>query len=223
MDLATQTKLFLLSKYSICDQWRRRHGHGDIIIVRYADDIVMGFERRGDAVRFHRDLGKRLGEFELELHPEKTRLLEFGRYAADRRARRGQGRPEVLRFLGFVHICGTSRKGNFVVRRRPDRRRTNATLGRVKARLRGLRYRPVPHQGAWLSKVIRGYYQYFAVPGSSQDMSRFRKAVSWHWYRALRRRSQKTRLTWERMLRLIRRWLPNSRIVHPHPFDRLHV
>ena len=205
------------------DQWRRRYGHGDIIMVRYADDIVVGFEKRRDAERFRSALGERLGKFGLELHPDKTCLLEFGRYAADRRSRRGLGRPEVFRFLGFVHSCGTTREGRFTVRRRPDRKRMSQTLKRVKVRLRKLRYRPVPEQGAWLAAVIRGYGQYFGVPGTSAELNNFRKAVSWHWYRALRRRSQKTRLTWERMLRLMRRWLPIPHIVHPNPFERLRV
>ncbi len=205
------------------DKWRHQNSRGEVIIIRYADDIIMGFQHENDAKIFHAGLKERMKQFGLELHPEKTRLIEFGRYARERRKERGRSRPETFTFLGFIHACGTTRKGEYTVRRKPDSKRMGRKLKQIKQELRRRIRRPIPEQGKRLGHVIRGYYQYFAVPGTSRILDTFRKAVSWMWHRALRRRSQKTRLTWERMLRLIKRWLPNPRIIHPCPLERLRV
>lgn len=205
------------------DQWRKRQARGEVILVRYADDIIVGFQYRDDAVRFHAALRKRMGKFGLELHPEKTQLHEFGRYAQERRTKRGESRPAVFTFLGFDHACGRTAGGSFTVRRKPNAKRMRAKLRELKREIRRRVRSPVPQQGAWLRSVINGYNRYFGVPGTSRVLSSFRRAVLWLWYRALLRRSQRTRLTWKRMLRLVKRWLPVPRIVHPNPFERLHV
>jgi group II intron reverse transcriptase/maturase len=202
-------------------RWRRRDSKGEMIIIRYADDIIMGFQHERDARIFHKELTERMQQFGLELHPEKTRLIEFGRYALERREKRGKGKPETFTFLGFTHACGTTRKGEYTVRRKPISKRMSRKLKAIKQEVRRRIRQPIPEQGKRLRQVITGYYQYFSVPGTSRIMDTFRKAVSWIWYRALRRRSQKTRLTWERMLRLIKRRLPSPRIVHPCPLERL--
>lgn len=205
------------------ERWRKREARGEVILVRYADDIRAGFQYREDAVRFLAAMQERIGKFGLELHPEKTRVLEFGRYAQERRARRGKGRPSTFTFLGFVHACGKTADGGFMVRRKPDPQRMREKLREIKEEIRRKVRMPVPRQGAWLRSVVQGYYNYFAVPGTTETLNAFRRAVVWSWYRALRRRSQRTRLTWERMLRLTKRWLPVPRITHPNPFERLCV
>jgi RNA-directed DNA polymerase len=201
-------------------QWRRRHAQGDVVIVRFADDIMVGFEHRGDAERFRADLRERLAKFSLELHAEKTRLIEFGRYAAERRKERGLGRPEVFDFLGLTHICSRTRGGRFVLKRVTISRRMRVKLHEVKAELMRRRHRPIPAQGQWLGRVVRGHLNYYAVPGNIRAIRAFCTQVSRHWYRALRRRSQRTRLDWERMGRLTTRWLPPARVLHPYPDDR---
>lgn len=203
--------------------WRRTKARGEVIVVRYADDIVMGFQYKSDAQRFRAELTARLSKFALELHPDKTRLIEFGRYAADNRRRRGQGKPETFDFLGFTHICGRTRKGWFTVLRQTMRKRLQAKLQQVKAELRRRLHAPVPEVGKWLGAVVRGHIQYYGVPMNSRALALFRRQVGWLWYRSLRRRSHKTRLTWERMRRLIDRWLPPARICHPYPSRRLGV
>jgi RNA-directed DNA polymerase len=199
--------------------WRRHEATGDMIIVRYADDIVVGFEHEIDARHFWDAMRKRLEEFSLSLHPEKTRLLEFGRHAAARRAQRGLRKPETLMFLGFIFVCGRSRKGKFRLKRksRPDRMR--AKLTEVKAELRRRMHQPIPEQGRWLAQVIRGYFAYHAVPA----LSAFRHHIALLWLRTLRRRSQKDRLTWERIIRPANDFLPQSRILHPWPNVRFAV
>ncbi len=196
-------------------QWRRTAARGDMIIVRYLDDFIVGFRYHTDAEQFLTALRERLGQFGLRLHPDKTRLLEFGRYAAQNRRERGQGKPETFQFLGFVHSCGWTRKGEFTVRRHTAGERLRAKLKEVKAELRRRRHDPVPEVGAWLGSVVRGHGQYYGIPGNWQAIRRFRDEVSRHWHQALSRRSQKGRVKWERMQRLIERWLPPARIVHP--------
>jgi len=203
--------------------WRRRHARGEVVIVRYADDAVVGFQHRTDAERFRKELEQRLRKFNLELHPKKTRLVEFGRYAADRRSRRKEGRPETFTFLGFVHYCGETKSGRFVVYRRTDSMRMGRKLHEVKAELRRRMHDSVAVQGAWLRTVVRGYYQYHAVPGNGAALSSFRWAVQRHWYRTLLRRSQKKGLTLAKMQKLAKRWLPTPRIIHPWPLERLRV
>jgi RNA-directed DNA polymerase len=199
------------------DWWRSRFAHGDVIIVRWADDFIVGFEHRDDAERFLEELRGRFAKFGLELHPGKTRLIEFGRHAARNRAARGEGKPETFAFLGFTHICATTKSGRFWVRRKTDSKRMRAKLLTVKDQFRQRRYLPIPDQGKWLASVVRGHQAYYGVPGNYRAVHAFRTQVTRHWYQALRRRSQKTRLTWPRMNRLVTRWLPPTRILHPFP------
>jgi group II intron reverse transcriptase/maturase len=202
------------------DWWRSRFAHGDVIIIRFADDFIVGFEHRQDAERFRDELGGRLARFGLELHPGKTRLIEFGRRAARDRAARGEGKPETFTFLGFTHICATSKKGRFWVRRKTDSNRARAKLAEVKAEIRRRRCLPIPDQGRWLAAVVRGHQAYYAVPGNSDAVNAFRTQIIRHWCKALRRRSQKTRITWARMNRIATRWIPQTRTVHPFPQAR---
>jgi group II intron reverse transcriptase/maturase len=203
--------------------WRRRYARGDVIIVRFADDFTVGFEYQEDAQRFLRDLRERFAKFRLELHPDKTRLIEFGRYAAERRRARGLGKPETFDFLGFTHICGRMRDGRFWVRRITISKRMRAKLRQVKDQLVRRRYRPIPEQGRWLASVVRGHRAYYAVPGNRAAVATFRTQVTRHWHEALQRRSQRTRINWMRMNRLATRWLPPARVVHPFPDVRFRV
>jgi group II intron reverse transcriptase/maturase len=203
------------------DQWRRRHARGDVILVRFADDYVAGFEHRDDAERFLADLRARLARFALELAPEKTRLIEFGRFAAERRTARGLRKPETFDFLGFTHICAKDRRGRFKLRRITSKKRMRAKLHEVKTELKRRRHLPIPDQGRWLASVVRGHTAYYGVPDNYQAIYGFRDQVVRHWHRALRRRSQRTRLTWERTNRLAARWLPQIRITHPWPGVRV--
>jgi group II intron reverse transcriptase/maturase len=202
-------------------QWRRQHAHGDVVITRFADDCVVGFEHRDDAERFQAELCGRLAEFGLELNAEKTRLIEFGRYAARDRQARGLGKPETFSFLGFTHICAKTRKtGRFKLKRITDSKRTRAKLREVKTELRRRRHLPIPEQGRWLASVLRGHCNYYAVPDNSKALNAFRYQITKHWHNALRRRSQRTTMTWARMTRLADRWLPTVRIQHPWPTAR---
>jgi group II intron reverse transcriptase/maturase len=205
------------------EQWRRRHAHGHMIMVRYADDIVAGFQHKSDAMRFQSDLRRRFGKFNLTLHSEKTRLIEFGRFAAERRTARGEGKPETFDFLGFTHICAKSSKGKFMLLRLPMRKRVQAKLKEIKEQLRFRRYTSIPEMGRWLHSVVSGWYQYYAVPNTYRYLVKIRRRVAWLWHRALQRRSQRSRMTWRRMHNLIAVWLPKPRILHPHPQARLHV
>jgi RNA-directed DNA polymerase len=205
------------------DWWRRRHARGDVIIVRFADDFIVGFEYEEDAQRFLAELGQRLAKFALELHPDKTRLIEFGRFAAERRRARGLGKPETFDFLGFTHICAKMRDGRFWVRRITISKRVRAKLREVKDQLKRRRHQPVPEQGRWLASVIRGHMAYYAVPGNRATVASFRTQVTRHWYKALRSRSQRSCLDWRRMDRLATRWLPPARVMHPFPNDRFRV
>ena len=202
------------------DWWRRRYAHGDVIIVRFADDFVVGFQHLGDAKRFLNDLRKRFAKFNLELHPDKTRLIEFGRFAAPNRRKRGLAKPETFDFLGFTHVCGKTRDGRFWLRRITIKKRLRAKLKQVKAELRRRRHWPIPEQGRWLASVLRGHFNYYAVPGNIDSVTAFRDQIRWHWIQTLRRRSQRHRMTWARYSRIAVRWLPPARIVHPHPSVR---
>jgi group II intron reverse transcriptase/maturase len=201
-------------------QWRRRHARGAVVIVRFADDFVVGFEYRDDAERFWGDLRERLAEFSLELNAEKTRLIEFGRFAAADRVGRGLGRPETFQFLGFTHACAKTKKGRFKLKRMTDPKRLQAKLRSVKAEMMRRRHQPIPQQGRWLASVLRGHVNYYGVPDNGEALRAFRYFVTEHWYRALRRRGQRSRMTWERMRRLRDRWLPWPRVVHPWPDAR---
>jgi group II intron reverse transcriptase/maturase len=204
--------------------WRRTRAHGDVIVVRFADDIVVGFQVQSDAERFWAELAERFRKFHLELHPEKTRLLEFGPHAADNRRRRGEGKPETFNFLGFTHICGKKRSnGRFTVIRQTIRKRLQAKLSAVKAELRRRMHDPVPAVGTWLRAVVGGHIRYYGVPTNSHALHIFRFQVGRLWHRALSRRSQNGRVPWDRMRRLIDRWLPPARVCHPYPLRRLGV
>ncbi len=205
------------------DQWRRRHAHGNVVIVRYADDSVVGFEHERDAARFLSELRERLESFALQVHSEKTRIVEFGRYAAERRERRGLGKPETFTFLGFVHICGTSSNGKYLLLRRTRRDRLRATLRPIKERLRRRMHDPIPDIGRWLQSIVRGYFAYHAIPTNYSSLSAFRHHLIAIWRKTLRRRSQRDGSTWARMYDLAARWLPEPRITHPWPHDRFAV
>lgn len=205
------------------ERWRRREATGDMIIVRYADDLVVGFEHEADARRFLDEMRERLGKYSLSLHSEKTRLIEFGRHAAENRKRRGLGKPETFSFLGFIFISGKSRRGKFQIKRksRPDRMR--AKLQAIKQELRRRMHQPIPVQGKWLRQVVKGYFNYHAVPTNSQALGKFRFLVTKLWHRSLRRRSQKDGTTWEWIARLAKDWLPKLHILHPWPNVRFAV
>jgi group II intron reverse transcriptase/maturase len=204
--------------------WRQKHARGDVIVVRFADDIVLGFQVKSDAERFWVELAERLRKFRLELHPEKTRLLEFGPFAADHRRARGQGKPETFNFLGFSHICGKKRSnGRFTVVRQTIRKRLQAKLSEVKAELWRRMHHPIPEVGQWLRSVVGGHIRYYGVPSNSPALYTFRFQVGWLWQRTLSRRSQAGAVSWERMRRLIRRWLPPVSICHPYPLRRMGV
>jgi len=200
--------------------WRRTQARGDMIVVRFADDIVLGFQYKSDAERFWEELAQRLRKFRLELHPDKTQLVEFGCYAAVNRRRRGQGKPETFAFLGFTHICGKTRSGRFTVLRQTIRQRLQAKLGEVKTELKRRLHDPIPEVGKWLGAVVRGHMQYYGVPMNMPALFLFRSQVGWLWHRVLSRRSQNGHVDWDRMRRLIDRWLPLLRIYHPYPLHR---
>jgi RNA-directed DNA polymerase len=204
--------------------WRRKRAQGDVIVVRYADDIVIGFQSKSEAERFRAELTERLKKFHLELHPEKTRLLEFGPFAINNRLRRGAGKPETFNFLGFTHICVKKRSnGMYTVLRQTIRKRLQAKLNEVNAELRQRMHEPISDQGKWLQAVVRGHVRYYGVPMNKRALHLFRFHVGRLWYRALSRRSQKRRLLWDRMRRLINRWLPVPEVCHPYPLRRMGV
>jgi group II intron reverse transcriptase/maturase len=205
------------------DQWRKRHARGQVILVRYADDLVMGFEHEGEARRFMADLRQRMEKFALTLHPDKTRLIEFGRYAAERRARRGLGKPETFNFLGFTHSSGRTRQGAFQLKRQTRRDRMRAKLRAIQEELQRRMHEPIPLQGKWLGQVVRGYFAYHAVPTNGRRLKAFRDHVKDLWRRALRRRSQRDRSTWKRIAQLATEFLPTPRVLHPWPSDRFAV
>src|SRR6266852_4154101 len=184
------------------ERWRRREATGDMIIVRYADDFIVGFQHESDARRFLEAMRERLGKFALSLHPEKTRLIEFGRFAARNRKERGLGKPETFNFLGFTFICGKSRRGNFLIKRKSRRDRMRTKLAEIKQALRRCMHQPIPAQGKWLKQVVRGYFNYHAVPTNSRALALFWIEITKRWRRVLNRRSQHDRLTWTRILKL---------------------
>jgi group II intron reverse transcriptase/maturase len=203
------------------EAWRKKQARGDVIIVRYADDAVLGFEHREDAEQFLEQLRERLAKFGLELHPEKTRLIEFGRYAAERRKKRGEGKPETFNFLGFTHICGTNyQTGKFTVHRKTIGKRMTAKLKEIRAQLRKRVHEHLRGTGKWLQQVVRGYFQYHAIPGNSVRLRAFRSDVLWSWLQTLRRRSQKHRMNWERVAARLDSLLPPVQILHPYPDAR---
>jgi RNA-directed DNA polymerase len=202
------------------DQWRRRNARGDVILVRFADDYVAGFEHRDEAERFLADLRERFATFGLELHPDKTRLIEFGRFAAEHRARRGDRKPETFEFLGFTHICAKNKYGRFKLKRVTSKKKMRGKLHAVKAEMRRRMHHSIPDQGRWLASVLSGHYRYYAVPDNSEALRGFRRQVERLWQQALSRRSQKGRITWKRARRLADRWLPQPRILHPWPQAR---
>jgi RNA-directed DNA polymerase len=205
------------------ERWRRRAARGQVLYVRYADDIVIGFEHEADAQRFLAQLRTRLERFALTLHPEKTRLIEFGRFAADNRARRGLGKPETFDFLGFTHISGRSHAGRFLLKRKTCRKRMRAKLKAIKGELRRRMHQPIPEQGRWLGQVLRGYFAYHAIPTNCPSLVAFHRYVLWLWARTLRRRSQRDRTSWSRLARLAAEFLPSPRVQHPWPEARFLV
>ena len=205
------------------ERWRRREATGDMIIVRYADDIVVGFEHEIDARRFWDAMRERLQEFSLSLHPEKTRLIEFGRHAARRRAQRGLGKPETFNFLGLTFICGKSRQGNFLIKRKTRRDRMRGKLQDIKKEMRRRMHQSIPEQGKWLRQVVTGYFNYHAVPTNRRALVAFRTEITKGWRWILKRRSQKGDLTWDRIKKLADDWLPTPRILHPWPNQRFAV
>jgi hypothetical protein len=208
------------------NRWRERHARGEVILVRYADDFVIGFREESDARRCLADLKERFAKFGLELHPEKTRLIEFGRYAEERRTKRGEGPPETFDFLGFTHISGKTRRGDYTIHRRTSRKKFQAKLADLKEKLSRNRHADLSRVGGWLQSVLRGWCQYYAVPGNYARLRQFREEIQKMWFHALRRRSQRgRRLTWDKFSKLCRRWLPTPKILHPYPnvrFERQH-
>ena len=204
--------------------WRQKCAHGDVIVVRFADDIVVGFRDKADADQLRAELTERMKKFNLELHPEKTRLLEFGPYAIQNRQRRGEGKPETFNFLGFTHICVKKRSnGMYTVLRQTIRKRLQMKLNEVKAELQRRMHEPIPEQGKWLQAVVRGHIRYYGVPMNNSALAIFRFQVGRLWHRALSRRSQNGRVLWDRMRRLLTRWLPMPTVCHPYPLRRMGV
>lgn len=205
-------------------RWRTTAARGEVVIVRFADDFLVGFQHRTDAERFQRELRERLAQFRLELHPTKTRLIEFGKYAGANRWERGlTGKPETFAFLGLTHVCGRSRAGRFLLLRHTERRRMTAKLRAVAQELQRRRHQSIMEQGRWLQAVIRGHVAYYGVPTNAHRTAAFRTQAARHWQRALHRRSQRHRLPWARMRRLVARWLPPARVSHPWPDERFRV
>ena len=207
------------------DAWRKKCARGDVLVVRYADDTILGFQHRADADRFLADLQERLGKFGLELNPDKTRRIEFGLYAERNRKKKGRGKPDTFDFLGFTHISGKKRDGSFVVKRQTVGKRMRAKLQEIKQQLLNRTHDPIVQTGKWLQSVVQGYFNYHAVPGNTNSLRVFRYRVTLLWRKSLLRRSQRHRLNWERMRRLAERWLPEPRVLHPYPsvrFDAQH-
>ena len=203
------------------EAWREKVAKGDVVVVRYADDLVVGFQHRTDAERFLREFRERLAKFGLELHPDKTRLIEFGRFAARDRKQRGEGKPETFTFLGFTHFCGQRiRDGAFIVWRITAKKRMVAKLKAIKVELQRRKHHRTTDVGAWLRKVVLGYYQYHAVPGNSTQLRIFQRRVCWLWRSVLVRRSQRAQMRWDRLFPVFNRWIPQPRILHPYPDAR---
>ncbi|MFL5083527.1 MAG: group II intron reverse transcriptase/maturase [Xanthobacteraceae bacterium] len=205
------------------ERWRRREVAGDMIIVRYADDFIVGFQHESDARRFLEAMRERLGKFALSLHPEKTRLIEFGRFAAENRKRRGHGKPETFNFLGFTFICSKTRRGKFLIKRKSRRDRMRVKVQAIKQELRRRMHQPIPAQGKWLAQVVSGYFNYHAVPTNTRALVVFRHRITLLWRRVLRQRGQNTTPPWDRMRKLVNDWLPKPRTLHPWPQARFAV
>jgi group II intron reverse transcriptase/maturase len=201
-------------------QWRKTQAKGDVIIVRFADDFVAGFQHRREAEQLLNDLQERFTKFGLKLHPEKTRLIEFGRFAAQDRQSRGEGKPETFNFLGFTHHCGTDQRGKFTVVRKTMRSRMLKKLKAVNLELQRRMHQPVHEQGRYIQALIRGHLNYYGVPLNSRPIRAFRTLVIRLWKKWLSRRSEKGRVTWDRMQRYIERWVPPAVICHPYPSAR---
>ncbi len=201
-------------------QWRRKHAVGEVIVVRYADDFLVGFQQKEDAQRMLSLLRERMAQFALELHPDKTRLIEFWRFAAKKRGRRNLGRPETFDFLGFTHICGMNKEGGYLLMRNSVAKRVKRKLHAIRVEMRKRLHRAIAEQGQWLAQVFRGFAQYYAVPTNYRAVNNFRGELARCWYRSLRRRSEKRRITWQKMNRLAQRWIPASRTCHPWPNER---
>ena len=204
-------------------RWRIKQARGDVVVVRFADDFVVGFQHRCEAEQFLDALRSRFTQFGLELHPDKTRLIRYGRFAARQRQARGEGKPETFNFLGFTHCCAKTRRGGFMVLRQTMRTRLQAKLKAVKAELRQRMHLPVPEQGAYLRSVVAGHVRYYGVPSNGPSIGIFRRQVAWLWWRTLKRRSQSHHLPARRMALYVHRWLPPARICHPQPLVRLGV
>lgn len=206
------------------ERWRSHHARGEVYIVRYADDFVMGFQYKSDAEQFQAELKERLAKFGLEMHEGKTRLVEFGRFAVEDRKKNDEGKPETFDFLGFTHICAKKKNGRFTIYRKTITKRLRAKIKDVREKLNKNRHKPVSEQGSWVRAVMQGHFNYYGVPGNRKALDTFRRQIQLSWLNALRRRSQKARsLTWERMKKLIKTWLPTARVVHPYPEQRLCV
>ena len=205
-------------------QWRSRCARGEVYCVRYSDDFVMGFQYRSDSEQFQTELKERLEKFNLEMHEGKTKLIEFGRFAISNRKKYEEGKPETFDFLGFTHICSKKKNGRFTIYRKTITKRLRDKIKKVRETLLRERHRPVSEHGAWLRAVMQGHFNYYGVPGNRKALDTFRKQIQFSWLRALRSRSQKAlTLTWERMKRLIRTWLPTAKVTHPYPSQRLRV
>jgi RNA-directed DNA polymerase len=200
--------------------WREKWAHGEVVVIRYADDIILGFQHQADADRFLENLQERLGRFGLELHPDKTRRIEFGRFAEENRRRRGEGKPETFDFLGFTHISGKNRLGRFTVRRKTIRKRMRAKLRDIKQQIRERMHDPVRQTGQWLKSILQGHFNYYAVPGNLDRLGVFRDRLMGLWWHTLRRRGQKHPISWTRTLALADRWFPPPRVLHPYPAIR---
>ena len=206
------------------DVWRKKVAKGDVVVVRYADDLVVGFQHRTEAERFLKEFRERLAKFGLELHPDKTRLIEFGRFAARDRKERGEGKPETFTFLGFTHYCGQRHKsGTFTVWRITAKKRMVAKLKVIKAELQRRMHERMADVGAWLRKVVLGYYQYHAVPGNTKQLRIFKLRVCRLWQSVLVRRSQRAEMRWERLTPILNRWIPPPRVLHPYPDARFYA
>ena len=205
-------------------QWRKHRASGEVIVVRFADDTVVGFQFESDAIQFQKELKERLQNFGLELHPDKTRLIEFGRFAAENREKRKEGKPETFTFLGFTHICGKTRKGcRFAILRHTIKKKMHTKIKEIKEELRKCMHDPIPKVGQWLKSVLTGHYRYYGVHGNTHSMNDFRHLISQRWAHTLRRRSQKGKVKREKMERLIDRWLPKPEIHHEYPSERMGV
>lgn len=203
--------------------WRKRKASGDMVMVRFADDMVLGFQYKHEAMGFQEELKERFKKFNLEVNTEKTSLIEFGRYATERRKERGEGKPETFDFLGFTHICSKSRKGKFTVLRKTSAKKLRSKLKELKETMRKRMHWSIPDVGKWLKSVIIGHCRYYGVPWNGKSLTRFRSEITRMWFRILRRRSQKHRITWKRMNRIAKKWLPNPFICHPYPLERMRV